>query len=195
MYCIKCGKQIEKGTLCNECLVAELVSEEPAKKEPVAQESTEVTPMQESTATTDAGIDTAGNFTFFNEQMNEAAPTPTFENGNTMPEPHNRMYGFGKALAATIMSAVGFIMAYVAIFVAILEPAAALVVLLLSCPLIIISFIFGIQSIKLFKARKNTCAKPIPTLVLGIESVATSGFSAFFAFIVFLVVIIAMSVG
>ncbi len=149
MYCNKCGKQIETGTLCRECALADAIAKTEQK------EFVEATVL-------------------------------THEPENLFPDPHNRMFGFGKALASTIMSTIGFFLSYAAIIATIESPGAALVLTLLSVPLAVLPLIWGINSIKLFKTRAKTCAKPIPTLVLGIYGVAMAGMTAFFSFLSFI---------
>ncbi len=186
MYCNKCGKQIEKGTVCNECLVAELVGTEQTKEDPVAQAPVNAAPMQDAApqavAQNEVKIDEAGNFTFFNEYVNANVPERT----STMPEPNNRMYGFGKALTSTILSEIGFVFVYVALIATIAAPVGGLVLSLLSLPLIIIPLVMGIASIKVFKARRSTCVKPIPTLILGIVGTSTAAVTAWIAIITIL---------
>ena len=46
---------------------------------------------------------------------------------------------------------------------------------ILAMPLLVISIIFGIKSIVVFKKRKNLPAKPVATLILGIIGLAISG--------------------
>ena len=59
--------------------------------------------------------------------------------------------------------------------------AAAITLIVMSLPLVIISLIFGIQSINNFKYCKNrNFPKPIPTLILGISGVVFSALSFFF---------------
>ncbi len=136
MYCNKCGKEIESGTVCNECLAKETVT-----------------------------ID----------------PDYIMESMNKMPEPDNRMFGFGKALAATILSWVAFFVTYFALIFSMVAyeigNATGMVFLVLALPPLLISLAFSISSIKTFNARKATCAKPIATLVLGIIGLATTIFS------------------
>jgi hypothetical protein len=62
---------------------------------------------------------------------------------------------------------------------------AGLVLSFIALPLIIIPIIFGIVSIKTFTARKINCAKPIPTLVLGIVGLSSGALAAFFDFLTF----------
>lgn len=100
---------------------------------------------------------------------------PTFV---PQPDPTNRMFGFGKALASTIMSYFGFIFVYVALIASIADAEVAAVLYFLATPLVVIPLIFGIQSIKTFVRRKATCAKPVATLVLGIVGLATSAIAA-----------------
>lgn len=108
------------------------------------------------------------------------------------PDPLNRMFGFGKALTSTILGFVGLIIAYVGIMLLAEETAyyyssydttSGIVALLMGLPCPIISLIFGIQSISCFKKRKDSCAKNIPTLVLGIVGVVLSGLAALYLFL------------
>ena len=185
MYCNKCGKEIEKGTLCNECLVAELVGTETTKTEPQTPAVQEPVVYTRQTIASESNVDASGNFSFFNEATN--APTP--EQTSFMPEPNNRMYGFGKALASAIISELSFVVPYIGVIVAAFQPAVGIMLWLLSLPMVIISFIFGIQSIKVFMARRSSCVKPIPTLVVGIVGLATAAFAMFFAFVELIVLI------
>ena len=161
MYCNKCGKEIENGVLCEECAVIEM---------PCAEASDEA-PVKEAEVT-----DPVKTIPFACEQ-----------NTNPFPEPQNRMFGFGKALTSTILSIVGFIFVYIAMILSMVERGAGLPLIFLSMPLLIIPLIFGILSIKVFMERKSTCAKPIPTLILGIVGLSTAAFAAFFQFLAFLI--------
>lgn len=104
-----------------------------------------------------------------------------------------RMYGFGKALASTIMSVIGYIFALMAYILAVAilstngidnvegSPIIIVVWTMMALPLVIISIIFGIKSIKNFKyCKSKNLPKPIATLVLGITGVTFSGFSVIF---------------
>ena len=108
---------------------------------------------------------------------------------DAMPDPKNRMYGFGKALTATILSEVGAVLAvYALLFTGYgFVTAFSLILSLATLPFIIIPIIFGISSIKAFMERKATCAKPIPALILGIVGLSNAAASAmilFFAFVI-----------
>lgn len=153
MYCCKCGKEIPSGTLCPEC---------------AAQNQAQYVPPYTPPYT--PHVRQAPDYSYINGQP------------NWMPEPNNRMFGFGKALASTIMSSIGFVFAYIGLFLMIWEDEAAAAFILLSIPLVIIPLVFGISSIKLFSSRKNFCAKPVATLVLGIVGVATAAVAAIFSF-------------
>ena len=169
MYCTKCGKEIEAGTVCRECMEAE------------------------SGVNANAGYHQP-------EQPTYAQPVqpiqPTYGYGNSyqpyapsLPEPGNRMYGFGKALASTIISYIGFIFVYVALILSTMEyeGGVGLVMAIISLPLIIIPLIMGIKSIGVFNQRKATCAKPIATLILGINGLAMAACSALMDFILMVV--------
>lgn len=115
------------------------------------------------------------------------APMPL---SSSQPDPLNRMFGFGKALAATILGFIGFITSYVGIMMLVemaqitgyysYDMTSGVVALLMALPCFIIALILGIQSISCFKKRKDTCAKNIPTLVLGIVGVALAGLTALY---------------
>ena len=69
------------------------------------------------------------------------------------------------------------------------DPGAAIVSSLLltfmGAPAVVLSIVFGIKSISLFK--KSTGKRPIPALALGIGGVVLSGIGAFFMLIMLLV--------
>ena len=107
---------------------------------------------------------------------------PTFDEPVCgMPEPKNRMYGFGKALTSVILSFVGFIFAYIGIIFSAVLPESGLALTIVALPLIIIPMVLGTKSIKLFNARKATCVKPIATLACGIAGLSMAAISAFMA--------------
>ena len=99
----------------------------------------------------------------------------------------NRKEGFGKALAATILSNVGFVIAYIAFLLMIIaadyaydyelasETAApALMFALVSIGMGIASIVLGKQSIGVFNEAKNANrVRPVATLILGIIGLAT----------------------
>lgn len=105
-------------------------------------------------------------------------PQPIYTN------PADKMLGFGKALTATILGVIGFILSYVGFLLVIwqsigdVDSGAAFIVI--SIPLAIIALIFGISSIKVFSSRKNLRPKPVATLVLGIVGVASSALTTIF---------------
>ena len=154
MYCNKCGKYISQGTKCDDCARAEYYASQ-------AQQ-----PQQPA--------------------YNYANGNPyARQNYSCEPEPKNRMYGFGKALTSTILSCFGFLWSYIAFTEAAsywADEETALVLILMGIPFIVVSLIFGIQSIKVFARRKNTCVKPIATLILGISGLSMAGLSAFISF-------------
>ncbi len=174
MYCNKCGKQIDSGVMCTDCLISELATsmaketavkdqpeknnEEPVYSVPAYNAVVENSPSQEQTASTE------------NVYV------------STMPQPGNRMFGFGKALASTIVGFIGFIWGYVWLIMSLVDDMgeASLILAILLAPIVAISIAFGIKSIKTFMARKSTCVKPIPTLILGIVGTICGGLAAFF---------------
>lgn len=101
----------------------------------------------------------------------------------------NVMTGFGKALAGTIVGFFGFIFAVVALMFASLGgfTGAFFMVLSLSIAGGVISLIFGIQSIKVFKREKRAGNKPpVPALVLGICSTVAGGLTLLYALLALL---------
>ena len=159
MYCKKCGKFIgNEADLCDECN---------AKAQPVFKE------FEEPSLTRPAA------YTY----NPTPAPAPA-------PQPN---VGLGKPIAATILGAFGFWLVYFAMILFIEEMGYGIddygtvfVCLLLSIAPCILSLIFGIHSIKAFKAvkgRKN--AKAIVSLVLGINAVVFAAIGLFLIMYVF----------
>ena len=150
MYCPKCGKFYEyEGDVCKECEAAE--------------RQADFSDVSYAQSSNDYGSD--------------------LRYGGE-PEPENRMYGFGKALASTIIGEIGFVFAYIAYFCSLISTydeaaGAAIVFLIMSIPLCIIPLVQGISSIKCFIRRKATCAKNIPTLVLGINGTVMAAVGLF----------------
>lgn len=80
----------------------------------------------------------------------------------------------GKAIAAAILSNVGFIFAYAGV-ISMVFMKAEVIIFIGSC-MTILGFIFGLMSIFNFKNTSNIkSGKRIPVLILGIESVVMSG--------------------
>ncbi|MBQ7879666.1 MAG: hypothetical protein IJ317_03350 [Clostridia bacterium] len=156
MYCKKCGKFI--GTdedLCYECKSVELMEEKPVEPTPQPQQA-------------------------------YAQPQPTYAPQPTPVQPvqpqteraGNVMTGFGKALAGTIVGFFGFIFACIALGAGVAGGFTGAFFVLWSIAIAggVISLIFGIQSIKVFKREKRADRKPpIPALVLGIVSTVLAG--------------------
>ena len=155
MFCNKCGKEIEDGLVCDECLERERAEELKASEPAVEQEF----PALDETLWKEA-------------VYTESVPSDENTNG---------MLGFGKALASTIMAVIGYIFAIVAYIFAVgggtiteTDPEVALAMLIaafvlhlvFAIPLAIIALVMGVKSIKLFMNTKGK--KPIVTLILGI---------------------------
>ena len=103
------------------------------------------------------------------------------------PEPYNVMFGFGKALASTVMGTVGFVFVYIALGLALFSGGAGFLLTAVVLGLSIPALVFGIQSVKCFMRRKATCAKNIPALVLGINGIWQAGFALSGAFLSLLI--------
>lgn len=187
MYCTKCGKEIESGRFCADCAATSQPTN-PQPQTPVyPQPQAPVYPQPQ------APVYPQPQAPVYPQPQAPVYPQPqqkTYSQPSTpsyhsyMPEPGNRMYGFGKALTAAILGFVGFIWAYVAM---VMSFAGGMVVVLLGVPFYVISIVFGIKSIKVFTSRKNTCAKPIPTLILGISGLSLGAIAAFFGLISFFI--------
>ena len=119
------------------------------------------------------------------QQQNAYQQQDAFVNDQPgIPEPENKMFGFGKALTSAILGSVAVFGAAIAFYSVFFEFYFAALYgqdfnFLASLgsgmgntaviAMIVVAVIFGITSIKTFIARKKAnCAKPIATLVLGI---------------------------
>ena len=96
----------------------------------------------------------------------------------------NRMLGFGKALTSTILSFIGFIFTVMALAYSAITLGSGVALFMLSLPMVIISFIFGISSISTFR---RATPKPIATLILGINGLVWSSFGLFYEFLILMV--------
>ena len=178
MYCNKCGKQIDSGLMCTDCLISELATS--MAKETSVKEQTQKNEEQPTAAPVYQPVDNG-----FAQQTIVEEPVLT----DTMPQPGNRMFGFGKALASAIVGSIGLIWGYLWLIMSSVTGMGekSLVLAIFLAPMVAISIAFGIKSIKTFKARRATCAKPIPTLVLGIVGTICGGLAAFFDLLLLLV--------
>ena len=159
MNCIRCGKKIENGSVCAECLAQEAMRQE-------AQ-----TPQNNT-----GGFTVTQNFVASREAYGaEAVPT------------QSRMAGFGLALTGVILGFFGFIFSYIAFIFAMIEELAVVAVVLtvISLPFCILPIIFGFKSIGLFRATKAPNPKPIPGFVCGIVGLSEGAFSLLFVLLSF----------
>ena len=185
MYCTKCGKQIDYDSpICKECVdemaaaAAPTEAVEPTIELPVIEQP-EQTELQPGESVEVAPI------TYTAEPAAQPAAQPAAN--ATL-----RMRGFGKALTSTILGFVGYIFAAftMGMLGAALEDSdmaiAGVVFFVMSLPLTIIPFVFGLKSIGLFKSTPSWMPKPIATLILGIVGLffaALSMLMLFFAFV------------
>ena len=94
----------------------------------------------------------------------------------------------GKAIAAMILSTIGFIFAYAGILV-IWAKAAAIICFLFGLVPSTLGLVFGIQAISNFKKTAYLhSGKRIPVLILGISSVVEAALSLFLSFIFLMIV-------
>lgn len=147
MYCNKCGRAIDSGYLCNDCAIESFTH-------------------------------TESNYSNDNSTSSTATESDYYrDNLNPIPDPQNRMYGFGKALTSTILGQIAFAIIYSSLYMFYNEDVYA-VIIVMTIPMVIVSMILGIKSINTFKSRKGNCVRPIPTLILGINGLvnaATTG--------------------
>lgn len=109
----------------------------------------------------------------------------------SISERNNAKVGLGKAIASLIMSEstwllflLGTIMVSISYTYA--EPVIGGFAFLASIPLSIISFIFSVSGINLFKRRSAAdCKKPVATLVLSIIGLVNSAVYLLYMFIIF----------
>jgi hypothetical protein len=125
----------------------------------------------------------------------DTSAEPYYEPEIEVPEKDNRMYGFGKSLASTIIGFVAFMWSYIMVISIISENAgmvASFILVLIG--LIITSLVLGLKSIFLFnKRRRLGAAKPIATLILGINGVSLAGLAALIGFLMTFVAMLALS--
>ena len=111
------------------------------------------------------------------------------------PEEINKRFGFGPALASTILGSIGYVVAIIiletlAIFIEYHEDFSSLIAVSILCLAMgVVSLILGIKSIQRFKTAKNKGVKPIPTLILGIVGVVSAAVTLFIWFIFFCLIL------
>lgn len=191
MYCTKCGKQIDYDSpICKECVDEMAASAAPAETvEPevdqnVIEQSEIEQPVQTELQPGESVEVAPATYT--------AQPTPPPAVYPSAGGANLRMRGFGKALTSTILGFVGYIFAAftMGMLGAALEDSdmaiAGVVFFVMSLPLTIIPFVFGLKSIGLFKSTPSWMPKPIATLILGIVGLSFAALSMlmlFFAFV------------
>ena len=164
MYCKKCGKFIgTDADICDEC----------KQKEALANENVL---FQYSDLDQNINMNTDANA---NVNMNFTQPVNVPQNTSAI--------NLGKAIAATILSVVGFIFMYVGILCCIGAPGVGVVLMMLGLAPSILGLIFGIQSIANFKQTSYIrSGKRIPVIILGISAVADAAISLLLSFILFI---------
>lgn len=150
MFCTNCGKPTEgDSTLCSSCIAVMRAQEE--NKAPEVEIQNQPAP-----------------------QAYEATPiAETVYRYASEPAPSNQKLGLGPAIAATVISEVGALMAYIFFLVSTYVPVAGILLsLFIAIPMAIVALILGIKSI--ICAKSAVGKKPIATLILGIVSVASA---------------------
>lgn len=180
MYCTKCGKQIDYDSpICKECVDAMATSAESQQPAPVEDvwEQPVVEQTEDKTLQPGESVEVAAPVTTYTA----SAVAQPVENG-TNP----RMRGFGKALASTILGFIGY---FFAVFTMAMISSgeedvaiAGVVFFIMSLPLAILPFIFGLKSIGVFKSTPAGTPKPIATLIMGIVGLSFAALSLMFLF-------------
>ncbi len=183
MYCTQCGKQIESGIICDECLKKQQAQEEVATAE--AQTQSEEQKIEQEIASSPV------------TESVEVAPTKEV----FVPPVGNKKAGLPKAIVGAILSVVALIIisACLSVVTALTEFVTentitmeqytsavngVLVFMFLSIAISIPALIFGIISVKTFKKEKTaTGTKPIATLILGIVAIVYASCDVFASFV------------
>ena len=162
MFCNRCGKKIESGSLCSECIAIESMNGQSNVK--------------------------TNNFAAFTSSAETQAIRQEYYSQTEEPG-KGVMAGFGLGLTAAILGFVGFIFSYVSFLLcAIMEtPEAGIVLSVLALPLCILPFIFGLKSIGRFRRAKAPDRKPIPGFICGIVGLSEGAFSMLFVLLTLLV--------
>lgn len=202
MYCVRCGKQIpeREDYTCDECRAkaARGTSFEYAENAEFFAPPRQETPPRQTQGTEQAeqpqrpSETQAGQRAYYDEngynrdgyyKKDFAEPQreekPSFDATNT---------GFGKALAATIVGVVGMFAAMIAFELSVFALAGetsglAILATVVSLGMGVLALVFGVQSIRRFKAFRTAGLKrPVATLVLGIIGVATAAYALLFVY-------------
>lgn len=176
MYCTKCGKQIGYDSpICKECVdemaaaTAPAAAVEPTIEQPVIQqpEQTELQPGESAEVIPSA---------------DDAIAPVAMQATSPVSGDNPRMRGFGKALTSTILGFIGYFFAVMTMAMTAEDTdmaIAGVVFFILSLPLAIIPFVFGLKSIALFRSTPADTPKPIAALILGIIGLFFAGLSLF----------------
>ena len=218
MYCRKCGKFIDyDADFCDECVKAQQDSAitgepvetvkpveyaepvQPTYQQPNYQQPPYPNPNYQAPNYQPQQPNQPYDYVYQNYNQ---APTAYYDYNNpNQPKDGKSLKknGFGKALAGTILGAIGFIIAYF-IIIAIGEylgydyaeiASMAVVGFVFTLPAGIISLVFGVKSINTFKATNSTYkVKPIPTLVLGIVETVAGAITILFDFCFFIILFV-----
>ena len=200
MYCTRCGKKIDyEAFVCNECVQKEeaafaevnnettepvvetMVVDEPAV---TATEDQACPPVEEPVNTQPTSAPTGqqyGTNPTPNAPYTPYTPYQPQSSSLSIPSSNFRMIGFGKALASTILSAVGYLFCILGIQFAVYEPGVVAILIILAVGLSVPALIMGIQSIKTSsRVASRGLPRPIATLILGIVGIGTAAMNFFF---------------
>ena len=102
------------------------------------------------------------------------------------PNGPGRTEGIGRAITASVLSVVAFMLSAIAIGVIYDSVGACIVMFIASIPFAIVSMVNGSKSIKVFQnAVTNRYPKPVATLVCGIVGLSIGAFALTYAFLGF----------
>ncbi len=192
MFCNKCGRRIDSGIYCSECAAAENSQRQPAPtyQQPIiikVETHNGYTPAVKVEApagyapniiveTETAPATEAPESAYTSESVGQGVENQLVSLGYVPPEKGSRMAGFGKALTAVILASIGYVLAALGSELTYYLPLVALWMELIALPFGVVPMIFGISSIRLFKSRKNTAARPVATFVLGIIGLSMAAY-------------------
>lgn len=201
MYCVRCGKQIPERDdfTCDECRAkaargtsfeyaenAEFFA--PPRIETPPSQAEQVRQTEQSSQPSRSGQN--GAYYDENGYNRDGYYKKDFsEPPRVKEEPFDATKtGFGKALTATIVGVVGMLAAMIAFELSVFALAGetsglAILATVVSLGMGVLSLVFGLQSIRRFKAfRTAGLKKPVATLILGIIGIATAAYALLFVY-------------
>ena len=202
MYCTKCGKFIgTDANICDECKQKELSMNETA---PLQAENNQAQTNGYYQQPYAAPTQPQQQPNYYQQPQNngyyQQPQQPNYyqqpQNNGYCQQPQQTNYyqqsetqdtsaiNLGGAIAAIILSTVGFFFVYMGLLM-MMDPEAAVGLMVVGLLPAILGLIFGIRSISNFKETSYIkSGKRIPVLIMGILSTIDSGLTLFLAFLV-----------